>query len=78
MCVDQTVVSWISTNKISETIPMPERRKPRGLTTGDYLRIASAGLDILGAPSEGPDFRGALATAARPLSKLGVDHRIVD
>ena len=56
-----------------ETIPMPERREPRGLTTGDYLRIASAGLDILGAPSEGPGFRGALATAARPLSKLGVD-----
>ena len=59
--------------QISEKIPMPERRKPRGLTTGDYLRIASAGLDILGAPSEGPGFRGALATAARPLSKLGVD-----
>ena len=35
--------------QISEKIPMPERRKPRGLTTGDYLRIASAGLDILGA-----------------------------
>ena len=52
---------------------MPERRKPRGLTTGDYLRIASAGLDILGAPSEGPGFRGALATASGPLSKLGVD-----
>ena len=30
---------------------MPERRKPKGLSTGDYLRIASAGLDILGAPS---------------------------
>ena len=59
--------------QISEKIPMPERRKPKGLTTGDYLRIASAGLDILGAPSEGPGFRGALATAARPLSKLGVD-----
>ena len=59
--------------QISEKIPMPERREPRGLTTGDYLRIASAGLDILGAPSEGPGFRGALATAARPLSKLGVD-----
>ena len=59
--------------QISEKIPMPERRKPRGLTTGDYLRIASAGLDILGAPSEGPGFRGALASASRPLSKLGVD-----
>jgi hypothetical protein len=56
-----------------ETIPMPERREPRGLSTGDYLRIASAGLDILGAPSEGPGFKGALASASGPLSKLGVD-----
>ena len=59
--------------QISEKIPMPERREPKGLTTGDYLRIASAGLDILGAPSEGPGFRGALASASGPLSKLGVD-----
>ena len=43
--------------QISEKIPMPERRQPRALSTGDYLRIASAGLDILGAPSEGPGFR---------------------
>jgi len=57
----------------SESIPMPERREPKGLSTGDYLRIASAGLDILGAPSEGPGFRGALASASGPLSKLGVD-----
>ena len=56
-----------------ETIPMPQRRERKGLTTGDYLRIASAGLDILGAPSEGPGFRGALASASGPLSKLGVD-----
>jgi len=59
--------------KYDETIPMPERREPKGLSTGDYLRIASAGLDILGAPSEGPGFRGALASASKPLSKLGVD-----
>ena len=58
---------------ISDTVPMPEKREPRGLSTGDYLRIASAGLDILGAPSEGPGFRGALASASGPLSKLGVD-----
>ena len=58
---------------MSEKIPMPERRKPKGLSTGDYLRIASAGLDILGAPSEGPGFRGALASASKPLSQLGVD-----
>ena len=58
---------------ISEKIPMPERREPRALTTGDYLRIASAGLDILGRPSEGGGFKGALATASQPLAKLGVD-----
>ena len=58
---------------ISEKIPMPERREPRALTTGDYLRIASAGLDILGRPSEGAGFRGALATASQPLAQLGVD-----
>ena len=60
-------------DSFSETIPMPEKRKPKGLSTGDYLRIASAGLDILGAPSEGSGFRGALASASKPLSQLGVD-----
>jgi len=59
--------------QISEKIPMPERREPRALTTGDYLRIASAGLDILGRPSEGGGFRGALATASQPLAQLGMD-----
>jgi len=59
--------------QISEKIPMPERRQPRALSTGDYLRIASAGLDILGRPSEGGGFRGALATASKPLAQLGVD-----
>ena len=34
----------------------------KGLSTSDYLRIASAGLDILGAPSEGGGIKGALAT----------------
>mgnify|MGYP003133174362 FL=1 len=58
---------------ISEKIPMPERREPRALTTGDYLRIASAGLDILGRPSEGGGFKGALATVSKPLAELGVD-----
>jgi len=59
--------------QISEQIPMPEKRKVTPLTTGDYLRIASAGLDILGRPSEGGGFRGALATASQPLAQLGVD-----
>ena len=51
---------------------IPAYQSP-GLTTGDYLRIASAGLDILGRPSEGGGIRGTLATASKPLSKLGVD-----
>jgi hypothetical protein len=59
--------------QISEQIPMPEKRKAAPLSTGDYLRIASAGLDILGRPSEGGGFRGALATASQPLAQLGVD-----
>ena len=45
----------------------------QGLSTGDYLRIASAGLDILGRPSEGGGIGGVLATASQPLAKLGVD-----
>ena len=54
---------------IRESIPMPKQ----GLSTGDYLRIASAGLDILGRPSEGGGIGGMLATASQPLAKLGVD-----
>jgi len=55
---------------VEEQIPAYQ---PQGLSTGDYLRIASAGLDILGRPSEGGGIRGAFATASQPLSKLGVD-----
>ena len=50
---------------VQEQIP---EYKPQGLTTGDYLRIASAGLDILGAPSEGGGIGGTLATISKPLS----------
>jgi hypothetical protein len=52
-----------------------EERVPvkKGLSTGDYLRIASAGMDILGAPSEGGGIKGLLATAAKPLASLGTD-----
>jgi len=60
-------------DSFSETVAMPERRKVTPLTTGDYLRIASAGLDILGRPSEGGGFKGALATVSKPLAELGVD-----
>ena len=56
--------------RIKEQIPMPEEQ---GLTTGDYLRIASAGLDILGRPAERGGISGALASASQPLAKLGVD-----
>ena len=45
----------------------------QGLSTGDYLRIASAGMDILGAPSQGGGIKGLLASAAKPLSSLGTD-----
>ena len=55
---------------VKEQIPMPEQQ---GLTTGDYLRIASAGLDILGRPAEKGGISGALAAASQPLAKLGVD-----
>ena len=55
---------------INEKIPMPERQP---MSTGDYLRIASAGADILGAPSEGSGIFGALRSASPALSKLGVD-----
>ena len=55
---------------INKKIPMPERQP---MSTGDYLRIASAGADILGAPSEGSGIFGALRSAAPSLSKLGVD-----
>ena len=56
--------------RMQETVPEYNRQ---GLSTGDYLRIASAGLDILGAPSEGGGIGGTLATISKPLSKLGVD-----
>ena len=56
--------------QVKEQIP---ERDTQGLTTGDYLRIASAGLDILGRPAERGGISGALAAASQPLAKLGVD-----
>ena len=56
--------------RIKEQIPAYE---PQGLTTGDYLRIASAGLDILGQPGQQGGISGALAAASKPLAQLGVD-----
>jgi hypothetical protein len=60
--------------RAQEQIPAYE---PQGLTTGDYLRIASAGLDILGRPAERGGISGALAAASQPLAKLGVDLRSI-
>ena len=59
--------------KIDKKIPQIEKPGRQPLSTGDYLRIASAGMDILGAPSEGSGIGGALRSAAGPLSKLGGD-----
>jgi hypothetical protein len=54
--------------RTGEIFPEPERR---GLTPGDYLRIAATGAEILGAPGRGGGIRGALTAAARPLANLG-------
>jgi len=48
-------------------------RPAPGLSMSDYLRIASAGAEIAGAPGEGPGLKGLFTTAAKPLSKLGTD-----
>lgn len=56
--------------RAQEQVPAYE---PQGLSVGDYLRIASAGLDILGRPGEGGGLSGTLAAASQPLAKLGVD-----
>ena len=49
------------------------RPKKKGLSTSDYLRIASAGAEILGAPSEGSGIMGAFTSAAKPLANLGTN-----
>ena len=51
----------------------PKLPEKKGMSTADYLRIASAGANILAAPSEGSGIGGALRSAAPSLSKLGVD-----
>ena len=57
---------------ILETVRSGRPKRPK-MSTSDYLRLASAGAEILGAPSEGGGLGGLLATAAKPLSKLGTD-----
>ena len=48
-------------------------RPTPGLSMSDYLRIASAGAEIAGAPGEGPGLKGLFTAASKPLSKLGTD-----
>lgn len=53
---------------------MQEPVKPSGLTQSDYLRIAAAGAEIMGAPPSGRSGAlGALQSASPALSSLGVD-----
>ena len=54
--------------RTGEIFPEPERK---GLTPGDYLRIAATGAEILGAPGRGGGISGALTAAAKPLASLG-------
>jgi len=54
--------------RTGEIFPEPERK---GLSPGDYLRIAAAGAEILGAPGRGGGISGALTAAAKPLANLG-------
>jgi len=57
---------------ISEYFREPERQQ--GLSTSDYLRIASAGADIMGAqPTGRSGFIGALQAASPALGSLGRD-----
>ena len=53
-------------------LDQPEMEK--GLNMGDYLRIAAAGANIMGAPATGQSGIGGALTAAGPsLAGLGVD-----
>ena len=54
--------------RTGEIFPEPEKK---GLSTGDFLRIAATGAEILGAPGRGGGIGGALTAAAKPLANLG-------
>ena len=66
---DKDIQDYIETiQKVKETyVPKPS------LSVADYLRIASAGAEIAGAPGEKGGILGSLTAAAKPLSKLGTD-----
>ena len=65
--IDQAISMYGDVSKA-----MPFDFKPE-LSMGDYLKIASRGMEILGAPSEGSGLGGVLATASKPLAKLGME-----
>ena len=65
--IDQAISMYGDVSKA-----MPFDYKPE-LSMGDYLKIASRGMEILGAPSEGSGLGGVLATASKPLAKLGME-----
>tara|TARA_R100001377_G_C3192313_1_gene111116 strand:- start:539 stop:1801 length:1263 start_codon:yes stop_codon:yes gene_type:complete len=55
---------------IDQYVQAPQQQQ--GLSRSDYLRIASAGADIMGAPGTGKSgFMGALQASGPSLSKLG-------
>ena len=54
--------------RTGEIFPEPEKK---GLSTGDFLRIAATGAEILGSPGRGGGISGALTAAAKPLANLG-------
>jgi len=56
--------------RTGELFPEPEKK---GLSTGDYLRIAATGAEILGTPGRGGGISGALTASAKPLASLGTD-----
>ncbi len=64
--IDQAIGMYDDVSK-----SMPFDFKPE-LSMGDYLKIASTGAQILGAPSEGSGVGGVLATASKPLATLGM------
>jgi len=65
--IDQAISMYGDVSKA-----MPFEYEPE-LSLGDYLRIASRGMEIVGAPSEGSGLGGVLATASKPLAKLGME-----
>ena len=58
---------------LAQYMQMPE--EPKGLTTSDYLRLAAAGAEIMGATptSDGSGFMAALSSAGPALSGAATD-----